>query len=108
VERDLAGRIFSTSAQLVGVCLTVIGLFRVVSDLKNINSVADNLMAIDALIFLGSCLLAYLALRSLKGAAESKRLQPERDNLATALGYRWRRAERRRRHFAPARRCRRM
>ena len=66
VERDLAGRIFTTSAQLVGVCLTVIGLFRVVSHLKNINSVADNLMAIDALVFLGSCLLSYLALRSLK------------------------------------------
>jgi hypothetical protein len=66
VERDLAGRIFTTSAQLVGVCLTVIGLFRIVSHLKNINSVADNLMAIDALVFLGSCLLSYLALRSLK------------------------------------------
>ena len=66
VERDLAGRIFTTSAQLVGVCLTVIGLFRVVSHLKNINSVADNLMAIDALVFLGSCLLSYLALRSLR------------------------------------------
>jgi hypothetical protein len=37
----------------------------VVSDFKNINSVADNLMAIDALIFLGSCLLSYLSLRSL-------------------------------------------
>jgi hypothetical protein len=66
VERDLAGRIFTTSAQLVGACLTVIGLFRVVFDLKNINSVADNLMAVDAVIFLASCLLSYLALRSLK------------------------------------------
>jgi hypothetical protein len=50
----------------LGVCLTVIGLFRVVSHLKNINSVADNLMAVDALVFLGSCFLSYLALRSLK------------------------------------------
>jgi hypothetical protein len=44
----------------------VIGLFRVVFELKNINSVADNLMAMDALVFLGSCLLSYLALRSMK------------------------------------------
>ena len=66
VRRDLAERIFSTSAQLVGVCLTVIGLFRVVFELKNINSIADNLMAIDALVFLGSCLLSYLALRSIR------------------------------------------
>lgn len=66
VRRELAERIFSTSAQLVGVCLTVIGLFRVVFELKNINSIADNLMAIDALVFLGSCLLSYLALRSIR------------------------------------------
>jgi threonine/homoserine/homoserine lactone efflux protein len=78
VERDLAGRIFSTSAQLVGVCLTVIGLFRVVSDLKNINSVADNLMAIDALVFLGSCLLSYLALRALR-AEQSLALEQAAD-----------------------------
>lgn len=66
VRRELVERIFSTSAQLVGVCVTVIGLFRVVFELKNINSIADNLMAIDALVFLGSCLLSYLALRSTK------------------------------------------
>jgi hypothetical protein len=50
------------------VCLTVIGLFRVVFELKNINSIADNLMAMDAVVFLGSCLLSYLALRSTKAA----------------------------------------
>jgi hypothetical protein len=66
IRRELAERIFSTSAQLVGVCLTVIGLFRVVFEVKNINSIADNLMAMDALVFLGSCLLSYLALRSTK------------------------------------------
>jgi hypothetical protein len=48
------------------VCLTVIGLFRVVFELKNINSIADNLMAMDAVVFLSSCLLSYLALRSMK------------------------------------------
>lgn len=66
MERDLAGRIFSTSAQLVGVCLTVIGLFRVVSDLNHFNSIADDLMAIDALAFMGSCVLSYFALRSVR------------------------------------------
>ena len=66
VRRDLAERIFSTSAQLVGVCLTVIGVFRVVFELNNVKTIADNLMAIDALVFLGSCLLSYLALRSMR------------------------------------------
>jgi uncharacterized membrane protein len=49
---------------LVGVCLTVVGLFRVISRLKDLNSIADNILAIDAFAFLGSCLMAYLALRT--------------------------------------------
>jgi multisubunit Na+/H+ antiporter MnhF subunit len=62
-SEDLCVHIFSVSAGLVGVCLTVIGLFRVVSRLKNVDSLADNLLALDALGFLLSCTLAYLALR---------------------------------------------
>ena len=62
-SEDLCVHIFSVSAGLVGVCLTVIGLFRVVSRLKDVDSLADNLLALDALGFLLSCTLAYLALR---------------------------------------------
>jgi hypothetical protein len=78
IRRELAERIFSTSAQLVGVCLTVIGLLQVVFELKKIDSIADNLMAMDALIFLGSCLLSYLALRS-RNAGRSLALEQTAD-----------------------------
>jgi uncharacterized membrane protein len=63
-ERDLSGHIFSVSAGLVGVCLTVIGLFRLFRKTGEVASVADNLIAIDALVFLFACLFAYLALRT--------------------------------------------
>jgi multisubunit Na+/H+ antiporter MnhF subunit len=61
---ELCVHIFTVSAGLVGVCLTVVGLFRVISRLKDLNSIADNILAIDALAFLASCLMAYLALRT--------------------------------------------
>ena len=64
VERELNVHIFSVSAQMVGVCLTVIGLFRVIVRLKNVDSVADNVLAADAVAFLVACLLAYASLRS--------------------------------------------
>lgn len=63
-ERNLSGHIFSVSAGLVGVCLTVIGLFRLFRKTGEVASAADNLIAIDALVFLFACLSAYLALRT--------------------------------------------
>lgn len=63
-ERDLSGHIFSVSAGLVGVCLTVIGLFSIFRRPDAVESIADNLIAIDALIFLFACLFAYLGLRA--------------------------------------------
>lgn len=62
--RDLSEHIFSVSAGMVGVCITVIGLFRIVSRSLHVDSVADNLLSIDAIVFLASCFLAYLALRA--------------------------------------------
>ena len=60
----MAIHIFTVSAAMVGVCLTVIGLTRVVFTLGKVNTIADDLLALDALLFLSSCLLAYTALRT--------------------------------------------
>jgi hypothetical protein len=62
--RELSEHIFAVSAGMVGVCITVIGLFRIVSRSAHVDSVADNLLSIDALVFLASCFCAYLALRA--------------------------------------------
>jgi hypothetical protein len=62
--RELSEHIFSVSAGMVGVCITVIGLFRIVSRSQHVDSVADNLLSIDALVFLAACFFAYLGLRA--------------------------------------------
>ena len=64
LEQDICIHIFTVSSAMVGVCLTVIGLIRVVITLGTADTVADDLLAADALLFLVSCLLSYWALRS--------------------------------------------
>ena len=49
---------------MVGVCLTVIGLLRVVITIQKADTVADDLLAADSILFLVSCLLSYWALRT--------------------------------------------
>jgi hypothetical protein len=62
-KTDICIHILSVSAGMVGVCLTVIGLFRVITELKNVDTIGDNLLAVDALAFLTSFILSYIALR---------------------------------------------
>ena len=64
LENDIAVHIFSVSAAMVGVCLTVIGLFRISTKLRGIGTLGDEFVALDAVVFLTSCVLAYLALRT--------------------------------------------
>jgi hypothetical protein len=64
LEEDICIHIFTVSSAMVGVCLTVIGLIRVVITLGRADTLADDLLACDALLFLVSCLLSYSALRS--------------------------------------------
>jgi len=64
LEADLCIHIFTASAALVGVCLTVIGLIRIVVTTTKVGTIADDLLAGDATLFMLSCLLSYWALRS--------------------------------------------
>jgi hypothetical protein len=57
---------------MVGVCLTVIGLIRVVITLGTADTLADDLLAADTLLI--SCLLSYWALRS-RGLRRMHRLE---------------------------------
>jgi hypothetical protein len=66
LEEDLCIHIFTVSAAMVGVCLTVIGLIRIVITLQKADTLADDMLAADALLFLSSCILSYWALRTRK------------------------------------------
>jgi hypothetical protein len=63
-ERELSAHIFTVSAQLVGICLTVIGLIRVLIRLRGVGRFADDLLALAAIAFLGACGFAYASLHS--------------------------------------------
>jgi ABC-type Na+ efflux pump permease subunit len=78
LEQDICIHIFTVSSAMVGVCLTVIGLVRVVITLGTADTIADDLLAADALLFLVSCFLSYGALRS-RGAQRMHRIERAAD-----------------------------
>lgn len=63
-EREICIHIFSVSAAMVGVCLTVIGILKAISEMKAFTTIGDDALALDALLFLIACIFAYAALRS--------------------------------------------
>ena len=80
LEEDISIHIFTVSSAMVGVCLTVIGLIRVVITFGKADTVADDLLAADAFLFLLSCLLSYSALRT-----RSKRRIHRRERIADGI-----------------------
>lgn len=62
-QRDIAIHIFTASAAMVGVCLTVISIVRTMASGAAIHRLVDDLLAVNAAMFLASCLLSYGALR---------------------------------------------
>jgi hypothetical protein len=74
LEQDICIHIFSVSSAMVGVCLTVIGLIRVVITLGTVDTLADDFLAADAL------LLSYWALRS-RGLRRMHRLEKIADGI---------------------------
>ncbi len=83
LEEDICIHIFTVSSAMVGVCLTVIGLIRVVITLGKADTLADDLLATDALFFLTSCLLSYWALRS-RGLRRMHRIERAADTVFIA------------------------
>jgi len=64
LQEDVCVHIFTVSAAMVGVCLTVIGIIRIVITMRNADTLADDFLAADAVLFLVSCLASYVALRT--------------------------------------------
>ncbi len=60
-NRDIAHHIFNGSIAMIGVCLTVITLFQISEVGKK--TIADELLGINAFLFIISSLISYLSLR---------------------------------------------
>ena len=55
--------VFSVSAGMIGVCLTAIGLVKIVSLAKGVETLCDDLIAIDAMVFGLAALLWFRGLQ---------------------------------------------
>ena len=64
LEKNICVHIFTVSASMVGVCMTVIGIIHIVIGVRKIDTVADNLLAFDALLFLIASMFSYTALKA--------------------------------------------
>lgn len=64
LDENICVHIFTASAAMVGVCLTVVGIIRVVISRHKSDLIADDLLAVNAILYLASSLLSYWALRT--------------------------------------------
>jgi len=64
LDENICVHIFTASAAMVGVCLTVVGIIRVVISRHQSDLFADDLLAVNAMLYLASSLLSYWALRT--------------------------------------------
>ena len=86
LDADLFTHIFSVSSAMVGVCLTVIGLLRVVITLRRQDTIADDLVAVNSILFLVACVASYWALRA-RASQRMLRLERFADAVfVTAMG----------------------
>jgi hypothetical protein len=80
LHHDICVHIFTASAAMVGVCLTVIGIIRVVISLRRPDIFGDDLLAVNAMLYLGACLVSYWALRT-RNMRRNHRLERSADVL---------------------------
>jgi hypothetical protein len=62
-QRDIFLHISEVSVAMLGVCLTGVSILNVDEDINNADTYIDNLLAINAIVFLASYLLSYWVMR---------------------------------------------
>ena len=56
--------ILSVSGGMVGVCLSAIGILGVTKALRRVDTICDDLLAVDAFFFLSAAILGFLVVRT--------------------------------------------
>lgn len=87
VETDITIHVFTVSAALVGACLTAIGIFIMSRRLSHVRSFGEVLIALDAILFLFSCLLSYFALRMRRKGRRHRAERLAEEFFFLALGF---------------------
>lgn len=63
-EHDLTMHVFAVSAGMVGVCLTAIGLLRLITAQTKVQTLGDELLAVDAVLFVVCAFLAFWSFKT--------------------------------------------
>lgn len=63
LNEQIYTQILNQSSVKIGLCLTLLGLIKVVEGVKNVTSIVDELLAINAIAFLISSIASYYALK---------------------------------------------
>ncbi len=82
----LPGHILNVSATMVGVCVTVVSLVKLLEVQRHQPTHLDELVAVDAVMFMVSALLSYLSLRGHKRAKERLERLADRVFVLALLG----------------------
>ena len=56
--------VFAISAGMVGVCLTAIGILRLISSQTRVQTIGDDLLAADAVVFGVCCFLSFWSFKT--------------------------------------------
>jgi len=64
LDDDICVHIFTSSSVMVGVCLTVVGILRVVVTLRSEDVLGDDLLTVNTMIYLLAAMVSYWALRT--------------------------------------------
>ncbi len=63
-EHDLTMQVFAISAAMVGVCLTAIGILRLITSQSRAETIGDELLAADAVLFMACCFLSFWSFKT--------------------------------------------
>jgi hypothetical protein len=74
IETSISVDVFSVSAAMVGVCLTVIQLIQMNAGQKP-NTIVDEILALDSIVFMIACVFSFLALKSQRHSRPKKILE---------------------------------
>ncbi len=63
-EHDLTMHLFSVSAAMVGVCLTAIGIMRLIAAQTSVQSIGDECLALDSVVFVVCASMAFASFKT--------------------------------------------
>lgn len=66
LDDDICVHIFAASGAMVGVCLTVVGILRIIVAQHRVDLIGQDMLALNTVIYLATTLTAYFGLRTRK------------------------------------------